>query len=160
LLGGPRRWLTVTVGGLLGIGMAATAVDMVALHPYEYLYYNRAVAGGLPGAFGAYETDYWGASFKEGLDWVAARYGDRSGPIRVATCAPFELANYYIRPPFLLVKIDQWPDLFVATTHWDCNRKLKGKRVFQVVRQGVPLLVVKEVSRFNRPVAGTPTPRG
>lgn len=150
LLGGRRRWVAAAVGSLLATGLAATAADMAALHPYEYVYYNRVLAGGLPGAFGAYETDYWGASFKEGLGWVAARYGDRPGAIRVATCAPPELAGYYLRPPFVLVAIDERPDLFVATTRWDCNRKLKGTAVFRVVRQGVPLLVVKEVSGFNR----------
>ncbi|NJL75747.1 MAG: tetratricopeptide repeat protein [Saprospiraceae bacterium] len=36
---------------------------------YPYIYFNP-IAGGISGAFGKYETDYWGVSVKQGLDWM------------------------------------------------------------------------------------------
>lgn len=36
---------------------------------FPYVYFNP-IAGGISGAFGKYETDYWGVSVKQGLDWM------------------------------------------------------------------------------------------
>jgi hypothetical protein len=41
----------------------------IHLHPYEYIYYN-SLAGGVSGAFRNYETDYWGLSYKEDIEYV------------------------------------------------------------------------------------------
>jgi len=42
---------------------------MIANHPYYYLYYNQLV-GGLKGAYGNYETDYYYHSMREGAEWL------------------------------------------------------------------------------------------
>ncbi len=52
------KWaIALAVGPL----MVLTAADMVSLHPYQSVYFNRLVAGGLAGAAGRFETDYWGS---------------------------------------------------------------------------------------------------
>lgn len=42
---------------------------MAANHPYYYLYYNQLV-GGLKGAYGNYETDYYYTTMREGAEWL------------------------------------------------------------------------------------------
>ncbi len=42
---------------------------MVANHPYYYLYFNE-FTGGLKGAYGKYETDYYYHSMHEGTEWL------------------------------------------------------------------------------------------
>lgn len=42
---------------------------MAANHPYYYLYYNEFV-GGLKGAYGKYETDYYYHSMRKGAEWL------------------------------------------------------------------------------------------
>ena len=42
---------------------------MAANHPYYYLYYNQ-LTGGLKGAYGNYETDYYYHSMREGAEWL------------------------------------------------------------------------------------------
>lgn len=42
---------------------------MRRLHPYEYVYYNK-LTGGLGGAVGRYETDYWILSYREAAEWI------------------------------------------------------------------------------------------
>jgi len=42
---------------------------MIKNHPYEYLYYNQIV-GGLKGAYGNYETDYYYVSQTEAAEWL------------------------------------------------------------------------------------------
>lgn len=42
---------------------------MIKNHPYEYIYYNQLV-GGLKGAYGNYETDYYYVSQTEASEWL------------------------------------------------------------------------------------------
>ena len=42
---------------------------MVSNHPYYYLYFNE-ITGGLKGAYGKYETDYYYHSMREGAEWL------------------------------------------------------------------------------------------
>ena len=42
---------------------------MAANHPYYYLYYNQLV-GGLKGAYGNYETDYYYTTMRKGAEWL------------------------------------------------------------------------------------------
>jgi len=50
------------------INVAVIARQLVILHPYQYIFFNSLV-GGLQGAYKNYETDYWGASYSEAIDW-------------------------------------------------------------------------------------------
>jgi hypothetical protein len=70
---------------------------MVRLHPYEYIFFNRSF-GGLRAALGRYETDYWGVSHKEGVDWLIANYKPDAPPgsIRVANTAADYQTSYYL----------------------------------------------------------------
>ena len=62
----------VIAGGLaLLAGLASPVVDMVRLHPYEYTDYNH-LAGGVPGARKDFMLDYWGLSFKQASQKLAA----------------------------------------------------------------------------------------
>ncbi|HLP19752.1 MAG TPA: hypothetical protein VK174_05600 [Chitinophagales bacterium] len=55
--------------GLLLILIALPARFMFANHPNEYVYFNELV-GGIKGAFGNYETDYYMNSVKQCADWM------------------------------------------------------------------------------------------
>ena len=47
------------------------AVFTVKSHPYQYVFFNRIV-GGVPGAFGFFELDYYYHSTREASEWVIA----------------------------------------------------------------------------------------
>lgn len=47
--------------------------DMAALHPYEYLYFSPLV-GGVAGANGQYEMDYWNTCQKPASQWLGTHY--------------------------------------------------------------------------------------
>ncbi len=68
---------------------------LVRSHPYYYLYYNPLV-GGLKGAYGNYETDYYYHSMREGSEWLVG-YLHKNHPgdsLKVATNFP---ANWFYR---------------------------------------------------------------
>ena len=58
----------ISIGILLLISIHPVKF-MLINHPYEYLYYNQIV-GGLNGAFGNYETDYYFVSQTEASEWL------------------------------------------------------------------------------------------
>ncbi len=68
---------------------------MIRNHPYYYLYYNPIV-GGLNGAYGKYETDYYYHTIREGSEWLNQYLAKtkQEGVIKVA--GNFTL-NWYFR---------------------------------------------------------------
>ncbi len=129
-----------------------TVVDMVRLHPYQSVYFNRAFGGGLGHAAARFETDYWGQSYKEAVDWVAAHYRPATTEkIRVANCSKPFLSAYYLektpelRARFLPVDPGARPHLMLATTRWSCHQLIKGRVLHVVERSGAPLCYVIEV---------------
>lgn len=146
------RMLRVAIGALVVIVCTLTAADMVRLHPYQYVFFNRSF-GGLEAALGRYETDYWGASYKEGMDWLISNYSRDAAraSIRVAnTSSPFQ-TSYYIagdRPEtrrFASVDPMDRPNVVLSTTRFNFHLKFPGKVVHVVRRGGTPLLYVIEV---------------
>ncbi len=144
---------------LASLGLAAscllTVIDMMELHPYQYVYFNRLFAGGLAGAVNRYETDYWCASYKEGLDWVVRHYTrpGRRGRVRVAGYAypgHVGLWRYLGRTEesrrwFEVVGLGDDPHVVLATTALRDQEQTPGRVVHVVERQGAPLLYIFEV---------------
>lgn len=40
-----------------------------ALHPYQIVYFN-SLTGGVKGAYGQFDLDYWGSSLKQAAEWI------------------------------------------------------------------------------------------
>jgi hypothetical protein len=148
-LGRPVRriaaaWLVVAIGW--------TVADMVRLHPYQYVWFNYAVAGGFQKASRSYETDYWGAAYKEAAQWVSDAYSEDplTGRIRVASCSQStSTAHYLPRERFELVAWHDAPDLFLGSRRWNCVDRVDGRVVHIVERMAVPLVTVKETGRLD-----------
>lgn len=140
------------------------AVSMIRLHPYEYIYVNE-LEGGVQGAFGHYELDYWGSSFKEAAEKlqavVATEGGVPAGTIyKVAICGPWAAATIYLPPDYEAVVANEPADFFLATTRWMCQDMREGKKeIVRVERQGVPLAVVKDLRGTEEGRLGLPNYR-
>ncbi len=57
------------VGAALALLLADAAAFLVRYPRISYLYFNP-IAGGVKGAYGRYETDYWGISIRQGIEWM------------------------------------------------------------------------------------------
>lgn len=144
------RWLCL---GLLGSSMALTAFEMARLHPYQSIYFNRTIGGGLERASQRFETDYWGTSYKEAVDWLIAEYRP-GGPrrVRVANVSNHFLTAYYLSrgeapARFEAVRQPGRADVILATTRWNLHRSWPGRILHTVTREGVVLCYVIERSR-------------
>ena len=137
--GWPRKALAVSAG-LYG---AAIGFRMVALHPYEYVYFND-LSGGLKKAAGRFETDYWGAAYREAALWL--RENELVHSTRVVTIHTkgnaIQTIAYLSDLPIRWGTLDE-ADYFISSTRWD-EFKQAGNRpaLFTVTRETVPLCYV------------------
>lgn len=64
-----KYWAKLLLGAVVIIMAVHPVKFMIANHPYYYLYFNE-LTGGLKGAYGKYETDYYYHSMREGTEWL------------------------------------------------------------------------------------------
>jgi len=160
LKSGAHGFIKLSVTALILLPACLTIWDMVQLHPYQYVYFNRMVAGGTRAASENFETDYWGAAYKEGVEWVINHAPTHPAQkIRVANCEQSFLISYFLertedlRRRFVVVKPDEKPDIYLGITRWRCDRAMEGRVIYTVQRKGTPLLFVFEVQGRHRPEA-------
>lgn len=145
---------------LIAASYAWTAHKFVALHPHEYLYYNRLV-GGLEGASRRFVTDYWVNIMPEAveelhdyLDRTESPSAKAAAPIyRVAVCGERVSYEEYARPNLQWIRMWDWrhADFYIAPTHMNCDRNLEGKIVARIERLGVTIGVVKDRRAIRTP---------
>ena len=147
-----RRHLLAHAAAVVLVGaLVWNAGILVQLHPDEYLFYNPLV-GGLRGASGQYETDYWVNTLPEAvenLERFLART-DRSFAVSprprytVTTCSQRVQFDERTHPG--LQWTSDWPhaDFFIAPTHMNCDRALDGRVIGTIERLGVTIAVVKD----------------
>lgn len=148
--GAADAWIAAA---LVAATCAITLRDMVQLHPYQTVYFNRLIAGGLREAARAYETDYWCLTFKEGSEWLQRRYAaaDCRERIRVAGHSTQLQTSYYFRKVdaaerrFKTVGVGDSPHFVMATTRFGDHLQTPGRAVHIVERQRTPLMWVFEV---------------
>ncbi len=143
----------LAVVGVVLVSVGVTVYDMADLHPYQYVYFNRLVAGGLESASSRFETDYYGASYREGVRWLIQNYHPGTGAqVRVANPSNNFLTAYYLesnrdlRHRFHPVQAWDRPNIYMSTTRWNQHKEKQGKLLHVVRRRGVPLLYVIEVN--------------
>jgi len=61
------KWVPLAAAGL---GLLPAMAWTVRSHPFQYVYFNQFV-GGLPGAFGKYDIDYYQVTNKKMMNWVS-----------------------------------------------------------------------------------------
>ena len=138
---------------VLAAACLLTLVDMVRLHPYEAVYFNRLWAGGMKSGVDRYEGDYWCLTYKEGSEWLLRRYeGAQCGErIRVAGHSVLQQIELYLqkteegRRLFSPVLVSQSPHFILATTRFLDHLRTPGRPVFTVQREGATLLYLFEV---------------
>ena len=135
---------------LVGADLGRT---MLALHPHEYVYFNRLI-GGLGGAVGNYDTDYYGQSYKEAVEgmhrflWRTERRQYMNTIYTFSAC----MSNWAVArhaPPNLRghrQKTGPGPDFHAGYHRYHCDQRHPGAPVvFRVEREGGELAVVKDL---------------
>lgn len=136
------RWRKALAGALtLGLGVAAW--DILALHPYEYVYYNRLV-GGVRGAADSYELDYWGSSYKELIETLSASLpDDRAHTVFID--GPFQSAKNHLPAHLVLAWSADGAEYVLALNRTRGHLRWQGREVARVARSGALLSVALRV---------------
>jgi hypothetical protein len=121
-------------------------IDGIRLHPYEYVYYNRFI-GGVAGAQGRFELDYWATSYRE-----AAEYIDHVAPPRsfVWVEGPAQAFQIFARKDLKVLdayrpQLEHRNYYFVALSRYNLDLLAADADVIHTIsRDGVPLTVIKK----------------
>jgi hypothetical protein len=79
-----RRGLAGCALAGLAAGVVPVASSMQQSHPHQNVYFNALAGGDLRRRF---ELDYWGLSYRQGLEWILARDPRSRVPVAVANHA-------------------------------------------------------------------------
>ena len=137
-------WFRVGAWSVVGCLLLLSLWDMVVLHPNEYVYFNRMVAGGLSGGSAGYETDYWNHTYKQGVRWVEGHY-ERYVPAdrlpRIGSLYP-HLELMVDHEVFEVVDPLEAADFYLGNTRYDHHRAISGEILHTISVGDVPLLYV------------------
>lgn len=139
-----NKTITLIIYLFVLFGFFVTGISYVKLHPYEYSYFNSLV-GGLPGAYGKYETDYWGKSYKEAIDWLNKNTSDIK-TIYVKSCGHSFSSTYYMKKNLVFTGKFEEADYFVCyTRNFEHLSIDDSKTIYIIEREGVPLNYIKKL---------------
>ncbi len=142
------QYASVLVTAALLVVSSPVVFDMITLHPYQYVYFNR-LGGGLASAKGKYETDYWGLSMREGMEWINNTTKSEARVVastQLSSASPFadhnvEVISYENFKKHGIVT----PFYYIARPRWNFQEKFsKCESVYSVIRHDVPLTIVKK----------------
>lgn len=77
--------IVTIVMAIIALSFVKPAIWSIANHPYQYMYFNE-IAGGIKGANGLYEIDYWNQSPRAAFDWLVKNKPEiLKGDVRVSS---------------------------------------------------------------------------
>ncbi|MBW3130452.1 hypothetical protein [Hymenobacter profundi] len=149
------RYVAQALLFVAGLETIYTAIRMVRLHPYEHLYYSFLPSATVERLF---ERDYWGLSFRQGLEWLLAH--DASPGLRVRVKWPFNnplYNNLLILPAQDRARVLYTPQptqarYFITTYRWHPQTYADslGKEIYSIRAEGIKILSI-----FDREAASS-----
>lgn len=125
--------------------------DVVVYHPFQISYYNELI-GGIKGAFGKYDIDYWGGPQKKAMEWLN-KNAPKNSTVHVVMAA--DVAGTYLRSDLraklnttgydeadYVVVLNRQSFFYRYFYIWEYM--LRRKAAYVVENQGVPIVWVFE----------------
>jgi tetratricopeptide (TPR) repeat protein len=152
----------ISIVALVGLFIKPT-YWIIKNHPNEYVYFNELI-GGINGAYGSYETDYYSNSCREAGEWIAKQEPNKK--LIVAINNEQLTASYYahkINPnlDFQWVREyeeqkPRWDYMILTTRTYSKNELLNGSfppkgTVYVVKADDVPLAAVVKRENYFMP---------
>jgi hypothetical protein len=132
--------------GLITINALCVINSYILLHPYQYIYFNEFI-GGLKGANNKFETDYWGATYKDAADWIKEDAKEKS-KVYLRSCNNNKFMVYFNEND----KYEYYTPNINKPTYIVCDsgERLSSKAsanteiVFEIKRMGVTLNTIRK----------------
>jgi Dolichyl-phosphate-mannose-protein mannosyltransferase len=144
----PDRWRWAVVAAVV-LSFASTAYTMVRHHPYQNLYFNRLAGPSMQSIKSRFELDYWGLTYRKGLEYVLAQHPGGRPVVSVANAAgvvPVLLLPPEDRARLLFAGQPADADYFITNYRWHPQDYRLSGEVFSVWYDDAKILSV-----FRRP---------
>jgi hypothetical protein len=139
----PSVYQAIWAGVIAGL-MLVTLVDMIQLHPYQYVRLNR-LAGDQTQAQFKWEGDYWSSALRAATEQLTEmNLPKRDQPYWIGACVDTPQIEPYLDGRFSVTRRWEEADFYLATTNMHCHEVMKGKWIGGVQRQGMWLAVIKD----------------
>lgn len=132
---------------LIVVSLLPGVIGIVALHPYEYIYYNQFV-GGVNGAKDRFEMDYWAISYREAAE-VVNEIAPPNADIWVE--GPAQLFSLFAREDLKIYSSGELDraesyEYVVTFTRYDFDETVypEAEIVHRIERDGAVLTVIKK----------------
>lgn len=150
-----RTCLSILVAILLVFPLS----DMLALHPFQTLYFNE-LTGGIKGAYGEYELDIDGNSVRAGAEWLSDfAVLENMGNLRISANHDALSVSWFLDPGLFIGDIgwlaygktflQEWDYAILTSRTLSSHQLLTGQwpypeSIHEVVADGVPIVSVLE----------------
>ena len=127
-------------------------LNIVSLHPYQYIYYNQ-FAGGVRGTFRDYDQDYLFMAMKEGIEYINEIAPE--GAQILVWDVEYPQAIYYIRPDIFINRVAHvseadYPDYQYAVipTVRNVDQRIPEwwEPIHKVSRNGADLVIIYKIN--------------
>ncbi|KJJ84296.1 conserved hypothetical protein, membrane [Candidatus Omnitrophus magneticus] len=138
-------WQRIFIGAIL-VNIFSLLGFMINAHPYENLYFNRFAGKNLQEIKHKYELDYWGTSYRKGLEYILEH--DKRAIIKVLGANTPVLLNAFILPEedkkrIKFVETIDDAEYFISNYRWHHeDYPIKNKEVYSVERGGAKVMTV------------------
>ncbi len=132
------------IAAFVAFGLAMGAVRVVQLFPYTYASFN-AFAGGLRGAEGRFETDYWALGYKDAAKMLTRHMGMGEKPYTVYVCGPQPSAAPFLDARARIVDDIEEADFFICLPRWGYDDAVQAPVVGEILAGGARMAVIKDL---------------
>ncbi len=135
------RAFHIVAAALVAIGLLVAIVQMIRLHPYQYVHFNL-IAGGPSGASERFMLDYWGLSLKQAAEALRSHLAARGEKLpagrkwKVAVCGPHPGVQVALGNAFEPTWEPKGADFALMLSEFYCTR-LDAPAIAQVARANV-----------------------
>jgi len=137
--------------GLIVVIYAGIIVDMISLHPYQYVYINRT-SGGIEATPNQFDLEVLGLSLREGMEWI--NQNGTTGSTVVVGGSHINSARLYAAPGFEVIAYEgneeslpklSKPFYYLSWIRWKSQYHLQEcPIVHQVTRRNTALSVIRK----------------
>ncbi len=144
--------LRVVIYLVLFAGVSKTLYDMIRLHPFQYVYFNSLAGKNMNEVKKKFEMDYWGLSYKEGLNYIARH--DTSEYIRIYTVNSPDQINLNLLPVhdrnrFGTTSTIEEADYFLGNFRWHTDDYPVGEEVYSARAGDAKIMTVYKLKSIN-----------
>ncbi len=145
-----KRYWKGFIYGLISLFIILTVKKIIQLHPYEQVYFNHFVSKQNENRRKTFEMDYWGLSYKEGIEYVLNNNNSKKIRICFANAAGENNLLCFSKEQqnrVIIVEKLKEADYFITNYRYHPKDYDYANEIFKVEREGNRILSVFKMNK-------------